>query len=117
MKDLTSSKDKGWSIAPESATQSWTEVGGGWSAMVLKEWASDYWSQPALTQGFQPGEGAGAAATAAVGQVGTWVMDRGPAWPLRPANAAVLWASDQGRWSYAPATGGCKLAMACRFCR
>jgi hypothetical protein len=29
--------------------------------MVLKEWASDCWSQPVLTQGFQPGEGAGAA--------------------------------------------------------
>jgi hypothetical protein len=50
-----------WCVALESATQSWTEVGGGWSAMVLKEWASDCWSQPALTQGFQLGEGAGVA--------------------------------------------------------
>jgi hypothetical protein len=50
-----------WCIAPESATQSWTEVGGGWSATVLKEWASDCWSQPAPTQVFQPGEGARAA--------------------------------------------------------
>jgi hypothetical protein len=30
-----------WCIALESATQSWTEVGGGWSTMVLKELASD----------------------------------------------------------------------------
>jgi hypothetical protein len=30
-----------WCIAPELATKSWTEVGGGCSAMVLKEWASD----------------------------------------------------------------------------
>jgi hypothetical protein len=29
---------------PESATQSWV-VGGGVNAMVLKEFASDYWSQ------------------------------------------------------------------------
>jgi hypothetical protein len=35
-----------WCEAPESATQFWTEVGGGWSAMVLKELASDCWSQP-----------------------------------------------------------------------
>jgi hypothetical protein len=33
-----------WSIALESATQYWTEVGGEWSAMVLKELASDCWS-------------------------------------------------------------------------
>jgi hypothetical protein len=32
--------------ALESAIQSWTKVGGGWSAMVLKEFVSDYWSQP-----------------------------------------------------------------------
>jgi hypothetical protein len=31
-----------WCVMPESATQSWTEVGGGWSAMELKELASDY---------------------------------------------------------------------------
>jgi hypothetical protein len=29
-----------WCVASESATQSWTEVGGGWSAMVLKELAN-----------------------------------------------------------------------------
>jgi hypothetical protein len=33
-----------WCVASESAIQSWTEVRGGWSAMVLKEWASDCWS-------------------------------------------------------------------------
>jgi hypothetical protein len=33
-----------WCVAPESATQSWTEVGGGWSVMVLKELASSCWS-------------------------------------------------------------------------
>jgi hypothetical protein len=33
-----------WCEAPESATLSWTEVGGGWSAMVLKEF--DCWSPP-----------------------------------------------------------------------
>jgi hypothetical protein len=44
-----------WCIAPESTTQSWTEVGGGWSAMVLKELVSDYWS--ALSQGFHPRAG------------------------------------------------------------
>jgi hypothetical protein len=38
-----------WCVVPESATQSWTEVGGGWSAMVLKEWVSDCWSQLAPT--------------------------------------------------------------------
>jgi hypothetical protein len=47
--------------------------------MVLKEWASDCWSLPASTQGFQPGEGADDAA--ATGRVGTRVTDRGPAWP------------------------------------
>jgi hypothetical protein len=26
-----------WCVTPESATQAWTEVGGGWSAMLLKE--------------------------------------------------------------------------------
>jgi hypothetical protein len=50
-----------WCIALESATQSYTKVGGGWSDIVLKEWASDCWYQPAPTQGFQPGEGAGEA--------------------------------------------------------
>jgi hypothetical protein len=35
-----------WCEAPESATQSWTKVGGGWSDVVLKEFASDCWSQP-----------------------------------------------------------------------
>jgi hypothetical protein len=30
-----------WCIASEWATQSWTEAGGGWSAMELKELASD----------------------------------------------------------------------------
>jgi hypothetical protein len=30
-----------WCVVSESATQSWTEVGGGWSAMVLKELTSD----------------------------------------------------------------------------
>jgi hypothetical protein len=30
-----------WCIMSESATQSWTEVRGGWSVMVLKELASD----------------------------------------------------------------------------
>jgi hypothetical protein len=47
-----------WCVASESTTQSWTEVGGGWSAMVLKELASDYWSQPVPSQGFHPGVGA-----------------------------------------------------------
>jgi hypothetical protein len=36
-------------VAPESATQSWTKVRGGWSAKVLKEWANDCWSQPMPT--------------------------------------------------------------------
>jgi hypothetical protein len=31
-----------WCEAPESATQSWTELGGSWSVMVLKELARDY---------------------------------------------------------------------------
>jgi hypothetical protein len=30
-----------WCVTPESATCSWTEVGGRWSVMVLKELASD----------------------------------------------------------------------------
>jgi hypothetical protein len=46
--------------ALESATQSWTAV-GGWSAMVLKEFTSDCWSQPVPFQDVQPGEGTGAA--------------------------------------------------------
>jgi hypothetical protein len=33
-----------WCVVPESATQSWTEEGGEWSAMVLKELSSDCWS-------------------------------------------------------------------------
>jgi hypothetical protein len=73
-----------WCVALESATQSWTEVGGGWSAMVLKEWASDCWSQPAPTQGFQPSEGAGAAcwySSCCWWSGGIRVMGRGPAWP------------------------------------
>jgi hypothetical protein len=31
-----------WCEAPKSATQSWNVVGGGWSAVVLKEFVSDY---------------------------------------------------------------------------
>jgi hypothetical protein len=46
-----------WCVTSESATQSWTEVGGGWSAMVLKELTSDYWSQLASSQGFHNGAG------------------------------------------------------------
>jgi hypothetical protein len=38
-----------WCVVSELATQSWTEVGGGWSTMVLKELASDCWSQPVPT--------------------------------------------------------------------
>jgi hypothetical protein len=49
----------------ESATQSWTEVGGEWSAMVLKELASDCWSQLAPSQGFHPGAGQLAGTTGA----------------------------------------------------
>jgi hypothetical protein len=30
-----------WCVVPELATQSWTEVGGGWSTIVLKELDSD----------------------------------------------------------------------------
>jgi hypothetical protein len=33
-----------WCVTLESATQSWTEVGDGWSAMELKELVSDCWS-------------------------------------------------------------------------
>jgi hypothetical protein len=47
-----------WCVAPESATQSWIEVGGGWNAIELKELASDCWSQPAPSQGFHPRPGA-----------------------------------------------------------
>jgi hypothetical protein len=50
-----------WCVALKSATQSWTELGGGWSALMLKECASDCWSQPTPTQGFQLGEREGAA--------------------------------------------------------
>jgi hypothetical protein len=46
-----------WCEAPESATQSLIELWGGCSAMVLKEFMSDCWSQPAPFQGAQP-EGA-----------------------------------------------------------
>jgi hypothetical protein len=42
-------------VALESATQFWTEIGGGWSAMVLKEFSSDCWSQPTPRQGFHSG--------------------------------------------------------------
>jgi hypothetical protein len=37
-----------WCDTPESATQSLTELGGECSAMVLKVFVSDYWSQHAL---------------------------------------------------------------------
>jgi hypothetical protein len=47
-----------WCIALESAAQSWTEVGGGRDAMVLKELASNGWSQLAPSQGFHSGVGA-----------------------------------------------------------
>jgi hypothetical protein len=50
-----------WCDAPKSATQSWTEVEGGWSTMVLKEFTSDYWSQLMPCQDVQPGEAIGAA--------------------------------------------------------
>jgi hypothetical protein len=45
-----------WCEAPKSTTQSWTEV-GGWSAMTLKEFVNDCWSQLAPFQDIQPGEG------------------------------------------------------------
>jgi hypothetical protein len=41
-----------WCEVSESATQSWV-VGGGVSAMVLKKFVSDYWSQPELVYGDQ----------------------------------------------------------------
>jgi hypothetical protein len=47
-----------WCVTPEFATQSWTEVGGGWSTMELKELASNCWSQLAPSQVFHPGPGA-----------------------------------------------------------
>jgi hypothetical protein len=50
-----------WCEALESATQSWTEVGGGWSTTVLKEFTSDCWSQPAPFRDVQPREGTSAA--------------------------------------------------------
>jgi hypothetical protein len=46
-----------WCVAPEFVTQFWTEVGGGRSVMVLKELASDCWSQLASRQGFHPWAG------------------------------------------------------------
>ena len=50
-----------WCNAPESTTQSLTELRGGCNAMVLKELASDCWSQPGPFQGAQPGAGASVA--------------------------------------------------------
>jgi hypothetical protein len=51
-----------WCEAPESPTQSWV-VGGGVSARVLKEFASDCWSQPEPVHGDQlAGTGSAAAA-------------------------------------------------------
>jgi hypothetical protein len=32
-----------WCEAPESTIHTWIEIGGGWSAMVPKELASDCW--------------------------------------------------------------------------
>jgi hypothetical protein len=46
-----------WCVEMESATQSWTKVGGGWSDMELKELASDCWSQLTPSQGFHSGSG------------------------------------------------------------
>jgi hypothetical protein len=40
-----------WCETLESATQSLTELWGGCSAMVLKEFVSDYWIQPVPFQG------------------------------------------------------------------
>jgi hypothetical protein len=48
-----------WCEALESATHSLTELWGGCSIMVLKEFVSDCWSQPALFQSAQSGGGAG----------------------------------------------------------
>jgi hypothetical protein len=44
-----------WYITPESTTQSWTEVGGECSAIMLKKLASNCWSQLAPSQEFHPG--------------------------------------------------------------
>jgi hypothetical protein len=50
-----------WCEASESSTQSLTDLWGGCSAIVLKEFVSDCWSQPVPFQGAQPGGGAGGA--------------------------------------------------------
>jgi hypothetical protein len=63
---------------PESATQSLTELWGGCSAMVLKEFASDCWSQPvpSLEEAQE-----GPAGTAAAAQGQSPVGCKAPSWP------------------------------------
>jgi hypothetical protein len=76
----------------ESAIQSWTKVGGGWSAMVLKEFTSDYWSQPMPFQDVQPGEGAGAAC----GLLVQWLL----LLPEHESWGCVLtWHGQKGLWA------------------
>jgi hypothetical protein len=59
-----------WCEAPESATQSWV-VGGGVSTRVLKEFASDCWSQPEPIQGDQlVGTGHAAAVRVCIPELG-----------------------------------------------
>jgi hypothetical protein len=81
-----------WCITLESTTQSWIEVGGGWSAMELKELASDFWSQPALSQEFHPGPTVACwynGCYCCCGTTGGHETRRGPVWPQRPVDAVV----------------------------
>jgi hypothetical protein len=50
-----------WCEVPKSATQSWSEVGGHWSAMALKEFMNNCWSQPMPFLDVHPREGTSAA--------------------------------------------------------
>jgi hypothetical protein len=87
-----------WCVTSETATQSWTEVGGGWSTMELKELASNCWSQLVLRQGFHHGPGRlpGIAAATAMARTGGQETCRGLVWPRRPADAAVQQARGRG---------------------
>jgi hypothetical protein len=101
-----------WGEALESATQSWTEVGGGWSATVLKEFKSDYWSQLVTFKDVQPG---GVGVTCWYNDCCCLGMNHGACsglvWLGRPAGIAVLWVPGRGTWRCAPAMGSHTSAM------
>ena len=106
-----------WCEAPESATQSWVEGGGGVSAMVLKELANDCWSQPGPVHGTRGPdllpdplpdrrpEPEGGAPPAAGAQAGSLGASSSLAQPSGPAGAEGCLEAGRGTSRSGPATG------------